>query len=39
MTMELLPQPSSGLAVSFLLGGLAVLAFMLLFLLIGGFDS
>lgn len=39
MTMDLLPQPSSGLAVSFLLGGLAVLVFMLFFLLIGGFDS
>ncbi len=39
MTMELLPQPSSSVAVSFLLGGLAVLVSMFFFLLIGGFDT
>ena len=39
MTMELLPQPSSGLAVLFLLGGLAILVFMFFFLMIGGFDT
>ena len=38
MTMEFLPQPSSGLAVLFLLGGLAILVFMFFFLMIGGFD-